>query len=89
MFIYVCTDATQKIQTMLTVTSCLESAPTCTTYIMDSKEVIWMGIAIFLLIVAVLLAVTSTALGIIVYYSRKELISKSRTKLTTEQGTCM
>ena len=87
MFIYVCTDATQQIKTMPTVTSCLQSAPTCTTCIMDSKEVVWMGIAILLLIVAVLLAVTSTALGIIVYHSRKVVISKPRTKLTTEQGT--
>ena len=54
---------------------------------MDSKEVFWMGIAILLLIVTVLLAITSTALGIIVCCARRVAMSKPRTKLTTEQGT--
>ena len=78
--------ANQQIPTMCASTSSMGITMTSDTTTMDSKVVVWMGMAILFLIVAMLLAVTSIALGIIVHRTRRVVISKPRTNLTTKKG---
>ena len=52
-----------------------------------ATNVMWMVIAIVFIVLAILLAITSIALGAMVYLSRKSVRSVLATKLTTHQGT--
>ena len=76
-FGYVCMDANQQIPIMCTDASSITAG----------NEAAWIGMAIIFLILGTLLAVTSTALGIVLARNTRDAMSKPRTKPTSQQGT--